>query len=59
MVWIANNCQSHNKLEKYLEAFMKHYPLHSYGLCLNNMPGLERRMSEEEVRAAGRNFATR
>ncbi len=49
VVWIANNCESHNKREKYVEAFMNHYPVHSYGLCLNNMPGLERRMSEEEV----------
>lgn len=55
VVWIANNCQSYTKREKYLEAFMKHYPVHSYGICLNNMPGLER-MSEEEVRAC--NFAT-
>lgn len=37
VVWLANNCQSSNNREKYIEAFMKHYPVHSYGSCVNNM----------------------
>jgi hypothetical protein len=46
---IANDCGSFNKREKYIAAFMKHYPVHSHGKCLRNMPGKEGLVSEEEV----------
>ncbi len=49
VVWIANNCASFNKREKYIAALMKHYPVHSYGDCLRTMPGKEGKVSEEEV----------
>jgi hypothetical protein len=52
VVWIANNCASFNKREKYIAALMKHYPVHSYGDCLRTMPGKEGKVSEEEVRNA-------
>jgi hypothetical protein len=49
IVWIANNCDSLNGREKYIEALMKHYPVHSYGSCLRNMPGKEGFISNEKV----------
>lgn len=50
VVWIANNCFSLNKREKYIKELMKWYPVDSYGDCLRNVHGKEGFVSEEEVR---------
>lgn len=49
IVWIANNCYSLNKREKYIEQLMKWYPVHSYGDCLRTVHGKEAFVSEEKV----------